>query len=112
MIAKRIMMFPHTLKHSTNTKKMLETHLVRSDNQVDYDDNLTITNSRGREGVDNLILLSSSVAQIMLNYVACSHRRVGWGEWPRRTTRWSLEGQPMSLLSLQYQTMVYKMSLL
>ena len=51
MIAKRIMMFPHTLKHSTNTKKMLETHLVRSDNQVDYDDNLTITNSREEKGV-------------------------------------------------------------
>ena len=77
MIAKRIMMFPHTLKHSTNTKKNLETHLVRSDNQVDYNDNLTITNSRGREGVDNLILLSSSVAQIMLNYVACSQKK-GW----------------------------------
>ena len=76
MIAKRIMMFPHNLKHSTNTKKMLETHL-RSDNQVDYDDNLIITNSRGREGVDNLILLSSSVAQIMLNYVVCSQKK-GW----------------------------------
>lgn len=77
MIAKRIMMFPHTLKHSTNTKKNLETHLVRSDNQVDYNDNLTITNSRGREGVDNIILMSSSVAQKMLNYVACSHKK-GW----------------------------------
>ena len=52
MIAKRIMMFPHTLKHSTNTKKkMLETHLVRSDNQVDYDDNLTITNNREEKGL-------------------------------------------------------------
>ena len=51
MIAKRIMMFPHTLKHSTNTKKLLGTHLVRSDDQVDYDDNLTITNSGEEKGL-------------------------------------------------------------